>query len=1080
MPGILGFKKKGNMMKKIYCRVKQISKIALVSAVIVSTTVFPEALADVSAVSTKAPKDLDCIDFVGDGWKIQLPVESEIKAGSVKEVSPAELEAGYSDDYFFTAVDEHGEEAVVFHCPVEGYKTGNTTYARSELREMLDPDDKTMNWTWEGTHTLTTEQRVTHVPASGKVITSQIHGIERNGDNANPLVKVQYYYDKSKEAGSVNVFLKDTTAASSADHTYTFPNVALGQRFSTEIQVVDGRVFVTIGTCQNGAERTETYVHNFVEADSLWKDTLYYFKLGNYVQDSTDTGDLAYADVWVYRSDITHTEEVVKVPVERISMNQSDVAIRPGERTGLSVSVFPVKAHDREVAWSVMEGGDVIAIDKNGYITGVKEGKAMVRAVSISHGEATADCTVTVHNMPEPEAVELYSTDFETGNGSYFDTAFDTANVDVTAVQAENAAVAIGNESGNHFIKFVDESNSDPAKLSVVFGKQYQTTTISFRIRIDKLGEHKAGSTDFGCLYAVAAGADDWYGNTTELFRIRNNAKGTLDNFSELSYVLTNTYNEISMNADKVVGDYGDWVDVTYVVTPNDGTMKANTTDVYMNGYLVGSGISNRNSMDYVNRLDIHSGSGDKLDFSLDDIGIYSGEKIPSAESQEVPDSIELTDIPGVMGVQDSVKASVVSLPAESSELVNYSIVSGEAMVVSKNGYITAVKEGTAVVRVESAKDSSVFSEKTIRVKNEQDMTRVQSLNFNFDGISAKLEQEVGLEFSIMPADATEQGVKYEIISGDGVISVDSKGRVKGLAVGTAKVRITSLENPKLTDIITISVTNDLEAGTEIYRDGFEGSVLDNDHWTLSLAKDYTDIEVKDGSMTVTDANSANQPKAALSFEPACGKISMQFKIKVDHKIEIQGGEADSEYKNLRISFGNGKITTTENEAFCIRSNGTNFTYNVSGSDYLPVAGDYNVADWNTVTLVTAINAESNDTTDIYVNGVKLIENAMNKVDYAVIDKMCFSADTSKYAKYHIDDLLIWSGDYSDHPSAGAVQASSDIQPDSGEEIESGASNQPVSTDRGKSPILYVIGVAIIGMCTGIVLISKKKRGKKS
>ena len=202
------------MIKNFYCRVKQISKVILVSAVIVSTAVSPEALADVFTVSTKALKDLDCIDFAGDGWKIQLPVESSDKVGSVKEVSPAELEAGYSDDYFFSATDEQGDEAVVFHCLVDGFKTGNTTYARSELREMLDPDDKTKNWIWEGTHTLTVEQRVTHVPASGKVITSQIHGIEKNGDNANPLVKVQYYYNKSKEADSVNVFLKDTTAAS--------------------------------------------------------------------------------------------------------------------------------------------------------------------------------------------------------------------------------------------------------------------------------------------------------------------------------------------------------------------------------------------------------------------------------------------------------------------------------------------------------------------------------------------------------------------------------------------------------------------------------------------------------------------------------------------------------------------------------------------------------------------------------------------------------------------------------------------------------------------------------------------------
>ena len=42
-----------------------------------------------------------------------------------------------------------------------------------------------------------------------------------------------------------------------------------------------------------------------------------------------------------------------------------------------------------------------------------------------------------------------------------------------------------------------------------------------------------------------------------------------------------------------------------------------------MNGYLVGSGIANRNAIDYVNRLDIHSGTGDKMEFSIDDVKVY-------------------------------------------------------------------------------------------------------------------------------------------------------------------------------------------------------------------------------------------------------------------------------------------------------------------------------------------------------------------------------------------------------------------------------------------------------------------------
>ena len=80
------------------------------------------------------------------------------------------------------------------------------------------------------------------------------------------------------------------------------------------------------------------------------------------------------------------------------------------------------------------------------------------------------------------------------------------------------------------------------------------------------------------------------------------------------------------------------------------------------------------------------------------------------------------------------------------------------------------------------------------------------------------------------------------------------------------------------------------------------------------------------------------------------------------------------------------------------------------------MTGEYHVSDWNTITLVTHVNADGTDTTDVYVNGQLLLQNAQNKVDFSVIDKMCFAADTAKYAKYSIDDLVIWAGDYDDAP----------------------------------------------------------------
>ena len=154
---------------------------------------------------SKTPADTKILDFVADGWKIQLPEWDPDKLASVKEVMPEALAAGYEDEYFYASTDENGEDVIVFHCTVDGAKTANTSYTRTELRELIDGKNTTVNWGWEGTHTLTAVQSVTHVSPTGKVITSQIHGIEKDGSNANPLVKVAYNYDFTAGTGSVVV-----------------------------------------------------------------------------------------------------------------------------------------------------------------------------------------------------------------------------------------------------------------------------------------------------------------------------------------------------------------------------------------------------------------------------------------------------------------------------------------------------------------------------------------------------------------------------------------------------------------------------------------------------------------------------------------------------------------------------------------------------------------------------------------------------------------------------------------------------------------------------------------------------------
>ena len=81
------------------------------------------------------------------------------------------------------------------------------------------------------------------------------------------------------------------------------------------------------------------------------------------------------------------------------------------------------------------------------------------------------------------------------------------------------------------------------------------------------------------------------------------------------------------------------------------------------------------------------------------------------------------------------------------------------------------------------------------------------------------------------------------------------------------------------------------------------------------------------------------------------------------------------------------------------------------------------------------------------MNGQLLLQNAQNKVDFSVIDKMCFAADTAKYAKYSIDDLVIWAGDYDDAPT----EEKKPTDPDDSSSNSSGSSSSDNSASSDTS-----------------------------
>ena len=190
---------------------------------------------------------------------------SPVLPGSVDSATTTQLINGYTNaPYFYTGSDG----AMVFWAPINGATTGGTSFPRSELRELINTNDTSVDWTPYGTHILNAQVKVLQAPTSTKeVIIGQIHGYS---GAALPTVKV--IYDNAK----VHATIKTNSNDDGSD--FDFPSVTSGlsNTITYTIQVVNGLVSVTI----NG--KTNSY--NIFQSDPNYTNETQYFKAGDYCQ----------------------------------------------------------------------------------------------------------------------------------------------------------------------------------------------------------------------------------------------------------------------------------------------------------------------------------------------------------------------------------------------------------------------------------------------------------------------------------------------------------------------------------------------------------------------------------------------------------------------------------------------------------------------------------------------------------------------------------------------------------------------------------------------------------------------------
>ncbi len=249
-------------------------------------------------------------------WYIQFPTSGgslTCSGGSVDSATTTQLINGYTNaPYFYTGSDG----AMVFWAPINGATTSGSSYPRSELRELLNTNDTSVDWTPYGTHILDAQVKVLQVPTSTKkVIIGQIHGYS---GAALPTVKVEF--------GNNTVYATVKTNSNDDGSDFVFPSVssALSNSITYEIKLVNGLVSIVINNKTNSM--------NIFQTDPNYTNETQYFKAGDYCQ-ADSCSNPANADgarVAFYALTRTQAPSITNQPANQTVSVGSNVTFKVG------------------------------------------------------------------------------------------------------------------------------------------------------------------------------------------------------------------------------------------------------------------------------------------------------------------------------------------------------------------------------------------------------------------------------------------------------------------------------------------------------------------------------------------------------------------------------------------------------------------------------------------------------------------------------------------------------------------------------------------------------------------------------
>ncbi len=433
-------------------------------------------------------------------------------------------------------------------------------------------------------------------------------------------------------------------------------------------------------------------------------------------------------------------------PVTKVTLDETTLALQVGVQEQLIATVKSDNGTDVTVTWS-SSNPDVATVDEDGTVHAVSAGTAVITATANDGSGAHASCTVNVSD-PDPDDVPVTSITF---NKQTLSLRVGKSEILTTEIMPENATnKTVIWKTDNRDVAIVDANGKVSAKSA---GTAVITATA-------------ASGAKAKCTVTVI-------GSNTDP-----------DSDDVLVTAITLSKQALSM-------EIGKTENLTAEVTPNNATDKTVTwtsdkpaiATVNANGTVtaVSAGTA-------VITATANDGSGVTAKCTV----TVNAKVITDVKATSI--SLSAASLKLAKGKTKTLTATVLPANATDGAVTFISSKPSVASVGQSSGVVTAKKAGTAMITAKTAGGLTATCKVTVVIPS----TKVLTLP-NICIVKGKTKT---LSASVIPANSTDTLTWRS--SKKKTVSVNKKGKIKGLKTGTAKITVKTESGKKATCKVTV------------------------------------------------------------------------------------------------------------------------------------------------------------------------------------------------------------------------------------------------------------------------------------